>query len=289
MANVLPDIRDLWNYNQPQQSREKFKKLIQTYSHHDEYVLILKTQVARTLGLELKFQEAHKLLAQVQESLKPNQKRATAWYFIEKGRVYNSHHKKSDAIQNFLQAFKFSQEIQHEHLIVDSAHMLAIASVNFEDQKKWTKIAIEEAGQATDLRVRDWKGSLLNNWGWSLFEQKEYKAALKVFKEALKFRETKSSTEAILIAKWTVARTYRAINEIDSALKIQTTLLKDWENLGKKDGYVYEELGELYLVKKEDKKRKRYFQLAFQELSKDPWFVKNKSQRLERIKTLAQF
>jgi tetratricopeptide (TPR) repeat protein len=288
MAIELPDIRAEWNFGDTKKSRANFENLIKKYSTHEEYILELKTQIARTLGIESSFDEAHKLLDEVNKSLKENQKTAIARYYIERGRVYNSDNKRNEAVQEFLKALEASKVIKHEHLIVDSAHMLAIAGPKFKDQKKWTEIALEEAKKAKDSKVQDWRGSLLNNWGSSLFEQKQYKEAMKIFKDALEFRKTKSNTEAIIIAKWSVARTHRALNEVDKALVIQLSLIKEWDKIGKKDGYVYEELGEIYLLTKEDEKRKKYFQMAYEELSKDKWFVKNESKKLDRLGALSK-
>ena len=288
MANELPDIRSEWNFGNTKQSRDNFEKLIEKYSVHEEYILELKTQIARTLGLESRFDEAHKLLDKIKQSLKKEHKTATARYFIERGRVFNSDNKKEEAAKEFFKAFEASKEINSEHLIVDSAHMLAIAVPEFKDQKKWTEIAIDEASKAKDSKVKDWKGSLLNNWGWSLFDQKQYQEAMQVFKDALAFRETKNNAEAIIIARWSIARTHRALNEIDKAIEIQISLIREWERIGEKDGYVYEELGELYLVKKDDKNRKKYFKMAYDELLKDKWFAKNEKKRLERFKSLSE-
>ena len=52
------------------------------------------------------------------------------------------------------------------------------------------------------------------------------------------------------------------------------------------DGYVYEELGEIYLAKGEDLS-KMYFGFAFNELGKDEWFAKNEAARLQRMKDLS--
>lgn len=52
--------------------------------------------------------------------------------------------------------------------------------------------------------------------------------------------------------------------------------------------YVYEELAELYYVKKEIEISKPYFGKAYDLLSKDPWLVKNEPKRIERLKQLSK-
>ena len=105
-------------------------------------------------------------------------KKAMTRYFLERGRVYNSSGKKEEAIKEFLKSFELAKAINFEYLIVDAAHMLAIANKEFSEQKKWTEIAIENAKSAKDQQTKDWMGSLLNNWGWSLFDQKKFEQAL---------------------------------------------------------------------------------------------------------------
>ena len=67
----------------------------------------------------------------------------------------------------------------------------------------------------------------------------------------------------------------------------ERALEKEFEEKGiEQGGYVFEELGEcLLLLKKEDEARK-YFKLAYDLLSKDPWLVANEAERLERLKKL---
>ncbi|MNL47543.1 hypothetical protein D3C87_1703360 [compost metagenome] len=51
---------------------------------------------------------------------------------------------------------------------------------------------------------------------------------------------------------------------------------------------MYEELGELYLLKNMTSESEKYFALAYQELSKDEGFKANDAQRLARIKELGR-
>ena len=99
-------------------------------------------------------------------------------------------------------------------------------------------------------------------------------------------RQGKETTPAVFIAKWTVARTLRALNRIDDAIKVQLGLMEEMVKGEAADGYVYEELGELYLMKGEEL-HKMYFQFAYNELSKDSWFAANETARLNRMKELA--
>jgi hypothetical protein len=102
----------------------------------------------------------------------------------------------------------------------------------------------------------------------------------------LAFREAKGEPSSIRVAKWSVARTYRSMKRYEEALKIQMSLEEEFNKLPEKDGYVYEELGELYLALTKTDFSKKYFGLAYGELSKDEWFKSNEAKRLQRIKEL---
>ncbi len=107
-----------------------------------------------------------------------------------------------------------------------------------------------------------------------------------MFEKALELHLTQKSAANIRIAKWSVARTQRSLKLWDEALKAQLELEKELEAAKETDGFVFEELAELYELKGETVKAKKYFGLAYDELSKDEWFKANESVRLERLKQL---
>jgi tetratricopeptide (TPR) repeat protein len=149
--------------------------------------------------------------------------------------------------------------------------------------------AIELAERSEDQRARGWLGSLYNNTGWTYHDLKQYDKALESFEKALKFQEEKGNEEGIRIARWTVARTYRSMGRIEEALQIQKELEQEFEQKGiQQDGYVYEEIGECLLLLKKNEESRKYFKLAYDLLSKDPWLAANQPERLERIKELGQ-
>ena len=169
---------------------------------------------------------------------------------------------------------------------VDAAHMLGMVEPP-ETQLEWAAKAMELAEKSEDERARNWLGPLYNNTGWSYHDLKQYDKALELFQKSLKYRQEKKDEQGTRIAKWTIGRTYRSLGRIEEALQIQKELEKEFEEKGiEQGGYVFEELGEcLLLLKKEDEARK-YFKLAYDLLSKDPWLVANEAERLERLKKL---
>ncbi len=53
------------------------------------------------------------------------------------------------------------------------------------------------------------------------------------------------------------------------------------------DGYIYEELGECYLIKENKEASRKYFGLAYDLLSKDIWLAEYEKERLSRMKVLS--
>jgi tetratricopeptide (TPR) repeat protein len=156
-----------------------------------------------------------------------------------------------------------------------------------EKQLDWAAKAMDLAEKSEDERARNWLGPLYNNTGWSYHDLGEYDKALELFEKSLKFRQERKDERGMRIAKWTVARAYRSLGRIEEALDIQKDLEKEFEEKGiEQDGYVFEELGECLLLLKRGEESKKYFKLAYDLLSKDPWLVANEAERLERLKKL---
>ena len=113
----------------------------------------------------------------------------------------------------------------------------------------WNLKALALAEAAADTRARDWRASLYHNIGWTWFDDGDALRALDFWQKALAMRETMGDAGRIRVAKWTVARGYRAVGRLDDAEKIQKALVVEFDALGEPDGYVYEELAEIALAR----------------------------------------
>ena len=164
--------------------------------------------------------------------------------------------------------------------------MLAIIEPPAE-QRRWHQLAIDLTEQTADPEAKKWAGSLNNNLGWSYFEEGDYTAALACFTKALAAREAQGKAGPIHIARWSVAKTLRLLGRVDEALTIQEALAAA-QGLGEPDGYVYEELGECYLLRQETAKATSAFAQAYALLSQDSWLVANEGERLARLQRLGQ-
>jgi hypothetical protein len=85
-----------------------------------------------------------------------------------------------------------------------------------------------------------------------------------------------------------VARALRALNRLDEALTIQLGLFEEAVTSGNHDGYVHEELGELFLIQEDKMKSAFHFEKAYELLSSDPYLQESEKGRLERMKSLSK-
>jgi tetratricopeptide (TPR) repeat protein len=285
----MADFDKLWNYQDPAATEVKFREVLAGASAEKDlsYYLQLLTQIARTNSLRRKFTEAHELLDTVEKQLPVALDAAHVRYHLERGRTFNSSGKKADAQQNFEKAGAAARELKLDGYTIDAIHMLAISAPP-ELAIKLTEEALLFAEQSADDHAKRWLGTLYNNLGWSYFDNGDYEKALNIFYRTRDYYEQIQRPDETFIAKWCIARTLRALNENDKALALQLALHEEIVNTGKDtDGYVYEELGELFLIKGDQQKSATHFSTALELLSQDVNFVHSQAARLERIKTLA--
>jgi len=288
--NSLPDFDTFWDYNNPENTEVLFKSflVLAEESGDTSYLAQLLTQIARTQGMQMKFEEAHITLDLAEQLIKDDLKIVRIRYLLERGRIYNSSGQPDLAKPLFLEAYDLSIENNIDNYALDAAHMLGIVE-SPEKQIEWNLIALEIAENTDDEDVKRWLGPLYNNIGWTFFDLEEYDSALEMFTKGLEWRKEAGDENGARIAKWCIGRLYREIGEFDKALYIQHELENEIiENDLEEDGYVYEELAECYLLKGNEENAKKYFRQAYKFLSQDPWLQENESERLERLKELSE-
>ncbi len=292
--NDLPDFDQLWDYNDPEKTEKVFKDLVsETRSSGDrEYVAQLLTQIARTHSLRRNFEEAHRILDDVEKmisvvatALDLHTPVARIRCLLERGRTYNSAGKAEAARPLFLEAWELARNAREDYHAVDAAHMLGICESK-DASLMWNNRAMEAAEASDDPRAQGWLGALYNNTGWTHHDSGEYERALELFEKGLAWRLGRDNLQATQIAKWTVARALRSLERTDEALDMQQSLLEEHEAAGTRDGYVFEETAECLLTLERRDEAQSYFGRAYRELSKDDWLRENESERLDRLKRL---
>ena len=287
---ALPDFDKLWDYSNPAQTEIEFRKLIMVAEAAEDisYYVQLMSQIARTLGLQQKFEAAHAVLDSVKPLLPDASALAKVRYLLERGRTYNSSGHPDKAKPLFLNAWEHATENNEDYSAIDAIHMLQIVEPPHK-QLEWANKAIKLAEETSDKRARKWLGPLYNNTGWTYFDLKDYNNALVVFKKSLAWRQSQEDEQGTIIAKWCIARNYRAMGRIKDALEAQINLENEVAEKGlDQDGYIHEEIGECLLELDRADEAKEYFGLAYGLLSKDEWLKANEPERLERLKNLSE-
>jgi tetratricopeptide (TPR) repeat protein len=290
MTSTLPDFDSLWNYDDPASTEVKFRQLIPQAEKSSDtvYHAQLLTQIARTQGLQRKFDDAHKTLDKALSLIAVGNITGKIRYLLERGRVFNSSNQLEKARPLFLEAYEEALTHNEDNYAIDAAHMLGIVDKG-EESLKWNERAMELAELTKDERAKKWLGSLYNNIGWTYHENKEFEKALDYFTKNVSWHESRGSKMQLIIAKWSVARTLRSMNRITEALEKQRNLVKELDQMKlEQDGYVFEEIGECLLLLNRKNESKEYFKKSYELLSKDIWLEANEKERLERIKNLSK-
>jgi tetratricopeptide (TPR) repeat protein len=288
------DLDRLWDFNDPAGTELGFRALVfeARAVGNLPYLAILYTQIARALGLQLRFPEAHVSLSEAEIILNAPGNYSEAEmnvprirYLLERGRVFNSTKQIDQAGPLFLAAFELASRTGEDHYAIDAAHMLGIC-LPAAAGAIWNERALEIAEKSADTRVRGWLGSIYNNLGWTVFGMNDFPRALQLLEAGLKFRQERGQERETRIAKWGVARALRALGRMNEALAMQEALLAEHEAIGSCDGFVFEELGECRLCLNRADEARPFFARAYEVLSKDPWLSRDEPARLQRIKEL---
>lgn len=250
------DLTPLWDFNKPELSEQRFRAALEAAKGDD--ALILRTQIARTLGLRKDFAKAQSELAAVEPQIQTAGFEARARYALELGRTYASatHSKellteaaKTQARAAFTEALAIARSGKLDALAIDAIHMFAFVDKAPADQLKWAQEALAVSVASDQPAARRWEGSIRNNLGMALHGLGRFEEALAEFKQALTIREQGNNAGQIRIAHWMVAWTLRAMNQLDDALAIQLRLEKEGAAANEPDPYVFEELETLYRAK----------------------------------------
>lgn len=275
----------LWDFQDPVSSEQRFIQFRDRAAESGDRTLaaLASTQLARALGLQRRFDEGEAVLQSIRDEIPNPDGELAVRIALEQGRLLNSSGSKEHSIPEFERAWKIACDHNLDGLAVDAAHMLGI--VHEADQAmEWNQKALDLAMQSDQSDARKWRGSLLNNMGWTLHTSGDYEHALQLFEQALKERVENGTPTTIRIARWCVGRCLRSLDRIDDALTIQRGLESDPDA----DGYVHEEIAEcLHALGKADEAQE-YFVRAYETLSQDSWLMAQEPDRINRLKELGK-
>jgi len=283
----LPDLKSIWDYRDPAATERRFRDLLPQSASDPAYHVELLSQIARTHSLRGNFAEAHALLDQAESLLKPDMQRPRIRCLLERGRTYNSDGKPQSALPLFQSAYRLACEHHFDFLAVDAAHMIAIAHPDPAEQLRWNLQTIDLVESSADLTLKSWLGPLYNNAGWTCHDRGDYAKSLELLQKARVYHDEFGDAKAKFIARWSVAKLLRLNDRPGEAMEIQKTLESDMTAGNDPDGFVYEELGELYHLQNRHDVAREYFRKAYSLLEKVDWLVQSEPARVERIRKLA--
>jgi tetratricopeptide (TPR) repeat protein len=286
-ADDLTDFDALWNFDDPAATEAKFRALLPKAEAAKDvgYLAELLTQIARTEGLQKRFDDAHKTLDRAEALLKDDLARARVRCLLERGRAFRSAKQPEKAQPLFLKAWDLARSKGLDGYAGDAGHMLAITETG-QAAIDWSERTIAFVEASRDPAAKRWLGTLSYNLGWTYHDKGEFEKALVCFRRDLAFRLERKAVAEARYSKWSVGRTLRSLGRIDDALVTQRELEREYEALPEKDGYVFEEIAEILTLQKKDADAKPYFAKAYARL-KDRAEAENiDAQRLERLRTL---
>ena len=79
-----------WDYGKPVASEQRFRSELAKWPADSAQALEVRTQIARALGLQQKFEDAHAMLDVVEAKLPNASVHLRVRYLLERGRAFNS-------------------------------------------------------------------------------------------------------------------------------------------------------------------------------------------------------
>lgn len=178
-------LDELWDFDDAAATEARLHIELQQGGPYDEIERSeLKTQLARAIGLQERYDDAAEMLIGVEAAEAPV---VIARVLLESGRILNSAGKGTDAAPLFLRAAEIAGQNGLIFLQVDALHMLAIATPS--NAEHWIAQAVAIAAGSPDERTRRWLISLHNTLGWSHFDAGEFEAAMSEFVTAARWAD----------------------------------------------------------------------------------------------------
>jgi tetratricopeptide (TPR) repeat protein len=234
------DVDALWNFNDPAASEARFREALVKAQGDD--ALVLRTQIARTLGLLQRYDEAHRELDAVEAAARDAGAAVRVRIALERGRVLRSSGQPAEGKPLFVRAFETADAAKLERLAADALHMIALAEPNLEERIAWNRRTIDYARKASDPRAQGWQAAAHNNIGSDLREAARFDEGLAAFRDALAAHERSGRADRVRVARWQIANVLRLKGQRDEALAMQLALERDAAAAGDPDPYVYDEL-----------------------------------------------
>jgi tetratricopeptide (TPR) repeat protein len=253
VRSMTIDLAGLWNFADPAASERSLREALCAATGDD--AIILRTQIARTHGLRRNFDEALRILVELEPSVPGASAAARAHYALELGRARVSATHGADALtddareearSHFERAASEARAAGLDALAVDAIHMLALAETEPAAQLRRTREALAVAVVSSQPAARRWEASLLNNLGCALHAEGRFEEALAEFTRASDLRAAQGDAAAHRIARWMIGWTLRSMGRLADALEVQNALEAECAAAGAPDPHVFAELAAIH-------------------------------------------
>lgn len=251
------DVDALWDYDDPAASEQRFRAGLAGGARGDD-ALILHTQIARTMSLRGRYDEAHAELDQIAAQLSTAGPEAQVRALLERGRTLRSAGDPAGSRTYFEQALGIARPAGLHGLEGDAMHMIALVEPSPEGRLLWNRRLADDALASPDPALRRWAGAALNNLGVQLNELGRHEEALGVFREALPAFEAGGDARRLHVARWMVAHTLRLLGRSDEAQAQFLQLKAERDAAGQPDPEVFAELALLHEARRDAAGAARY-------------------------------
>jgi tetratricopeptide (TPR) repeat protein len=237
---VTDDLRPLWDFGDLDASEERFRAALAEAASDERRAEVL-TQLARVEGLRDDFVAGERLVEEA-EALAGTSAVARARIDLERGRLRRSSGDVAGALPLFESSFGTALEAGRYFVAADAAHMAALAAGDREEALAWTRRGLELAEEHETASY--WRGPLLNNLGWELYEAGDYPDAADAFERALRAREEEEpgNPEPIALARYALGKALRALGRTAEAIPLLEDAVAWADGEGAPDGWYLEEL-----------------------------------------------
>ncbi|HEX5825913.1 MAG TPA: tetratricopeptide repeat protein [Candidatus Limnocylindrales bacterium] len=259
------DVGALWDFNDPAGSEARFRQALS--AAHGDDALVLRTQLARAIGLRGEPGLARAELEAIRPLVERAGAEALARWHLELGRTWVSAvtapaDRTPDAVAAaataYGRAFGIARDAGLDGLAIDAVHMQAIVASEPAEQLAWNERGLALSLASSDPAARRWEASLRNNAGMALHELGRHEEALASFRAALALRERMGDAGNTAVARWMVAWELRTLGQTDEALEIQLGLERELDAAGTPDPFVFRELAALYRERGDEQRAARY-------------------------------
>jgi hypothetical protein len=178
-ALTSAEIDAAWNYDDPVASEQRFRAEARALADGSPEALEIDTQIARTLGLQGRFDDAERAARYGLGVVVGRPPRVDVRFLLERGRVANSSGAPSRRRSGSCTRSTARRTTARPSRVLPdrrAAHARDRRAAG--ERMAWNAKALAAADTATEPRARGWRASLLNNLGWSLLDQGNAPAAL---------------------------------------------------------------------------------------------------------------